>query len=290
MTATVNAQAVSGTVRVADGVYAHVSPGGACAGNAGFVVGETGVTLIDTGATPALARELRSTVSSVARRLIRTIVNTHSHGDHNAGNSLYGPDVRIVAHERARAEMAAGSGRLPDQTFGEGMVLYQDDTRLELRHYGPGHTTGDTVVWLPERRVVFAGDLVVAGGTPFVLGGSVAGALYAVARLRELDVDTVVPGHGPVCGPAVFDDTVRYLRWLQELAIRGLSAGWTPVETARRAGLGEFAGWRDAERGVANLHRAFAEARGCQPGAQLDVASIFAEMLAFGGDELPRSA
>ena len=80
------------------------------------------------------------------------------------------------------------------------------DIRAELHYIGtPAHTTNDIVAYLPDQKVLFAGDLVFNGGTPFVLMGSVSGSLAAAERVRSFDADVVVPGHGPVCDLSVLD-------------------------------------------------------------------------------------
>ena len=123
----------------------------------------------------------------------------------------------IVAHERARAEMLAfgpprelpfwqnpqwGSLPLdpPFLTFTEGITLHLGELCAEVRHVGtPAHTTNDVLVWFPDRSTLFCGDLIFHGGTPFLLMGSIAGAIevleIVVAPLRAA---TIVPGHGPV--------------------------------------------------------------------------------------------
>ncbi|GAA3870413.1 MBL fold metallo-hydrolase [Streptomyces lacrimifluminis] len=297
----------SGRVRldeVADGVFAYVQEvGGWCVNNAGLLLEPDRVTVVDTAATEARARALRDAVSTLTRAEPRLLVNTHFHGDHTFGNALVGPDAVIVAHERARAEMAqAGLGltglwpdvdwgeidvTLPHLTYEDRLTLHLGDRRAELIHVGPAHTTNDTVVWLPEERVLFAGDVLMAGCTPFVLMGSVSGALRAVEELRALGPRTVVGGHGPVCGPEVLDETAGYLRRLVRLAREGGVAGLSPLETARQAGPGPYAHWLDPERLVGNLHRAYAEAGGVAEGAPLDVVGVFGEMVAYNGGRLP---
>jgi cyclase len=290
---------------VADGVFAYVQPeGGWCVNNAGLLVEPDRVTVIDTAATEARARALRQAIGELTAAPPRVLVNTHFHGDHTFGNALVaGSDAVIVAHEQARTEMAvAGLGltglwpdvewgsisvTLPQLTYQDRLTLHFGDRRAELIHVGPAHTTNDTVVWLPEDRVLFAGDVLMSGCTPFVLMGSVAGSLRAVERLRALDPLTVVGGHGPVCGPEVLDETAGYLRHVQRLAAEGTAAGLTPLETARESGPGPYAHWLDAERLVGNLHRAYAEGAGGPAGEPLDVVTIFGELVAYNGGRLP---
>jgi cyclase len=123
---------------------------------------------------------------------VRTLVNTHHHGDHTYGNYLF-PEATIVAQERCRREVLRGG--LPHShgvwtgpdwgaiefvptfvTFSEGVDLYVDDLRCEVRYVGVGtHTTNESVVWVPEQSVLFSGDVLFNGGTPFVLGGVAVG-------------------------------------------------------------------------------------------------------------------
>lgn len=281
---------------LADGVFAFVQPdGGWCLSNAGFVVGEDQVVVIDTAATERRARALRAAIASVTTAVPRIVVNTHFHGDHTFGNGVFLPEATVVAHDRARAEMAvAGLGLtglwpgvdwgrvsvdLPTVTYWDRMTLHVDGLRLELIHPGPAHTTTDTVVWVPDREVLFVGDIAMNGVTPFCLMGSVRGSLRTIEELRLLGAGTVVTGHGPVSGPEVLDENEAYLRWLQVLAAEGIRTGRTPLQLAGETDLGPYAHWLDAERLVANLHRAYAEHEGAPDGAELDVSAIFAEMV-----------
>ncbi|WP_432158457.1 MULTISPECIES: MBL fold metallo-hydrolase [unclassified Streptomyces] len=287
---------------VADGVHAFVQPdGGWCLNNAGVLRGEAATMIVDTAPTLARARRLRAGADRLGGPARRLVVNTHQHGDHTFGNCVFAPDALVVAHETARTDMAKsglGLTRLwPDVEWGAVEVVlpqltYTDRITLhggpagqdvELIHPGPAHTCGDTVVWLPGQRVLFTGDIVMNGVTPFCLMGSVAGSLRALDRLRALEPEVVVPGHGPVGGPETVDSCVRYLRWVQQLAKEAVVAGVPPLEAARETRLGEWGGLLDSERLVPNLVRAMAEERGAAPGEPLDEMGAFAEMLDFHG-------
>jgi cyclase len=155
---------------------------------------------------------------------------------------------------------------------------------VELRYIGgPAHTTGDAVAWVPERSVLFAGDLLFNGGTPFVLMGSVAGSLAALEKLRSFPARTLVPGHGPVSGPEVIEPIAEYLRFVQDTARQAKAAGLSPLEAARQTDLGRFAEWHDRERIVGNLHRAYAELDGAAPGAPIDLRAALGDMIAYNG-------
>ncbi|MEV6175008.1 MBL fold metallo-hydrolase [Streptomyces sp. NPDC051954] len=286
---------------VADGVYAFVQPdGGWCLSNAGLVVGDGGRSvLVDTAATEARARRLREEVLRCAGAPPRTLVNTHFHGDHTFGNHLF-PEAAVVAHEQTRSDMAAAGLHLtslwpdvcwgdielalPEITYRDALTLHSGGVRVELLHLGPAsHTTNDTAVWLPEQRVLFTGDVVMSGVTPFCVMGSVGGSLDALDRMRGLDPLVVVPGHGPVGGPEVIDANEAYFRWLRDLAREGVADGASPLQLARATGPGPFAELLDAERLVPNLHRAYAEERGAAPGERLDIPALFQEMTEYHG-------
>ncbi|MCY0938690.1 MBL fold metallo-hydrolase [Streptomyces sp. H34-S4] len=287
-------------VQPAPGVYAYVQPdGGWCLNNAGFLTGGGRTLLVDTAATERRALALRAAVLSVGAPLPRTVVNTHHHGDHTYGNCAFAPQALIVGHDNARSEQLAAGRQLeliwpatdfgalditaPDLTYGDRLTLHVGETEAQVVHPGVAHTTGDSIVWLPEQRIVFTGDLVFAEGTPFLAMGSLAGSLRALELLRSLGAETVVPGHGPLTDPGAYEATERYLRYVAELAREGRAKGLTPLETARQADLGEFAGWRESERLVANLHRAYAELAGEPEGVPLDILAVLRDMTVMNG-------
>ena len=288
---------------VSDGIHAYVQPDGTWwINNTGFAVGPQGVVAIDSCSTERRTRAFVDAIGSVTAAPVRTLVNTHHHGDHTFGNALF-DTATIVAHERARAEMIAFGpprdlpfwqnpdwGDLPLDppflTFTDGVTLHLGELRAEVRHVGtPAHTTNDSLVWFPERGTLFCGDLVFNGGTPFLLMGSVAGAVDVLENVvAPLGATTTVPGHGPVFhdrGP--LDDTLDYLRFVLDLAARGRAAGVTPLQAARDTDLGRFAGWPDAERIVGNLHRAYAELGGLDRGGAIDVFAALGDMVTYNG-------
>jgi cyclase len=176
--------------------------------------------------------------------------------------------------------------RPPDVIFEDTVTLYAGDTRVELRYVGnAAHTTNDVLVWLPEHSILFAGDLIVNGGTPFVLMGSVAGSRVALDRIRELGARTIVPGHGGVCGPEQIDVVDDYLAFVQRTARVGVNAGLAPLQLAQDLDLGEFAVLNNAERIAANLHRAYAELDGHPWGIPLDLRPPFRDMIILNGGQ-----
>jgi len=286
---------------VSDGVFAYVQLDGSWGlNNSGFFVGGDGVLVVDTCFTERRSRAFLEAVRTVTDRRLRTLVNTHHHGDHTHGNWLLS-EATIVGHRLCRESVIqsghAAAGLFPGVEWGEipitppfvtfedRLTIHVDDLAVELVFEGPAHTTNDVVAWVPERRLLFAGDLVFNGGTPFVVMGSVEGSIAAVERLKALDPETVVPGHGDVCGPAALDDQLAYLRFVQSVAREAVASGTPALDAARATDLGRFAEWHDPERLVGNLHRAMAEERGLVPGGDLDILTAIQEMITFNGGQ-----
>jgi cyclase len=289
-------------VEVSDGVFAYVQPDGSWwINNTGFLAGRRGVLAIDSCSTERRTRAFREAIATVSPRPVTTLVNTHHHGDHTFGNGLF-EGATIVAHELTRTEVQQGAppgaypfwtpvewGELevvpPFLTFTDGVTLWSDELRCEVKHVGTAaHTTNDSIIWLPERGVLFCGDLLFSGGTPFLLMGSISGAIEVLENvLRPLGATTVVPGHGPVSGPELIDDVLGYLRFVQDVAADAHAAGLTPLAAAREVDLGRYADLLDAERIVGNLHRAYAELDGGAPGVRIDVLAALNDMVAYNG-------
>jgi len=288
-------------VEVGDRLFAYVQPDGTWwVNNTGFLVGSDAVTAIDTCATERRTRRLLDAVKRVTPAPIRTLVNTHHHGDHTHGNFLVA-QATVVAQQRCRELMAEAGVRpiegvwepvdwgelelsLPTVTFDDHLTVWVDDLRVELLHPGtPAHTTNDIVAWVPSQRVVYSGDLVFNGGTPFVLMGSVHGALDSVEWLGGLGAEAIVPGHGPVCDPSVLDGLAAYYRFVLDTAEAARAAGEPPLDAARNVDLGPFAELTDSERLVGNLHRAYAELDGAARGAPIDLVAAIGDMIAYNG-------
>ncbi len=287
---------------VDNGIFAYIQPDGSWwINNTGFLVGERGVISIDTCSTVRRTRAYLDIIETVTAQPVRTVINTHHHGDHTFGNFLMS-GATIVGHEATRTsvldwgapqaypfwtEVEWGEVVLepPFLTYADSVTVWVDELRADVRHVGtPAHTTNDSIVWLPERSVLYCGDLLFNGGTPFLVQGSVAGAVKVLENvLKPLGAQTIVPGHGPLAGPELIDDVLGYLRFVQASARGGRDAGLSPLETARELDLGPYAGLLDRERIVGNLHRAYAELDGAPLGAPIDVTAALTDMVAYNG-------
>ena len=183
-------------------------------------------------------------VKSVTSKPVTTIINTHTHGDHTGSNGFFPATVEIVAHENTKANMlrmeafkAPGAKGLPSKTYTDRLTLGAGNDRVELYYFGPGHTSGDTLVVYPALRVLHAGDMFPWRDAPFLdrsNGGSGVempnSLAKAIASLK--DVDTVIPGHHPVATFADFQQYQRYTADLLAEARAAIAAGRSAEQAA----------------------------------------------------------
>jgi len=189
--------------QVAGNVYMLTGMGG----NIGVYVGDDGVVMIDAQ-YQGLADKITAAIAAVTEQPIKTLVNTHFHGDHTDGNAPFARNgVMVVAHENVKTRLAANDkfdrDGLPKVTFSDGLEVKAGSQSVRLQHYPNGHTDGDVVVWFPQANVIHAGDLFFVDRFPFIdlnAGGNVQGFIDNVrAVIAELDTQTqIIPGHGPL--------------------------------------------------------------------------------------------
>lgn len=284
---------------VGDGVFAYVQPDGSWyINNTGFIAGKSSVISVDACATERRTRAFIDRIASVTPAPVTALINTHHHGDHTYGNSLFGP-IPIVAQENCRTELLAFGfpGNLgiwdpvdwgdiqvapPTVTFTDRIRMWSDDHPVEVMYVGrPAHTNNDSLVWLPDQEVLFCGDLLFNGGTPFLLMGSVKGAIDVLRTVvAPIPARTIVPGHGAPGDRGLIETVVGYLEFVLATAADGMAAGLPPLETAKQTDLGPYADWLDRERIVGNLHRAYAD---LDPAREVDILAALADMITYNG-------
>jgi glyoxylase-like metal-dependent hydrolase (beta-lactamase superfamily II) len=220
--------------------------------NPGFVVTSDGVVMIDTPQRPTDALSYRGEIEKWGT--IRYLINTEPHGDHYTGNSFF-PTI-CVAHEGTREiieqasldqikeriqlidpdyapNLDTYSLRLPTITFQGSMKLHVGNHEFELIHH-PGHTASETVVFIPQERVVFSGDNIFHKVQAFLHEALPNEWLDSLERLRLLDADLVVPGHGEVCSRGYIDEQSSFIRdWISAVK-EAVSKGWSMEEAQER--------------------------------------------------------
>ncbi len=205
------------TRELAPGVYALLSTRPPV-DNSGFIVGENGVLVVDAHINGTMARQIQAAVRAVTDKPILYLVNTNYHGDHTFGNYAFPAETKIVAQRETAAAMrdfeqektlllptvngnaAVFDGvrlRLPDVTFEQFLSLDLGGRVVELHHFGKGNTAGDTVVYVPEAKAAWTGNLILgAGSIPWAIEGNTQAYLETVARVAaRLDIETIVGGH-----------------------------------------------------------------------------------------------
>ena len=217
--------------KIGDGVYAAISPGESSAGaNAGFVVGDDGVAVIDTFEDAAAAKVLLEEIRKITKLPIRFVVNTHYHIDHVAGNGVFAEaGAIVVAHRNVREWIHTenlkffGAKITPDQkkmveslvgpsvVYSDSLDLYLGSRHLAL-HFYPGHTGGDTVVEVPDAHAVFCGDLFWRKTLPNLIDASTDKWVATLDKLATIAPQgTYVPGHGDIGNSADVKDFQAYL-------------------------------------------------------------------------------
>lgn len=281
---------------ISAGVWAYIQPdGGWMVNNMGLISGANGLTSVDVTSTEQRTEDYLGSIKAVSPRPVRRVLLTHAHPDHCNGLSLL-PEAEIVAHHSVAEDLSRPHSvaahiftpfhqgnvapRIPTMTFGATLTLDTGDHRVEVIHpQRSAHTRGDAYVWLPDSRVLFTGDLVFNGGTPFALSGSPSGWLETLDEMAALKPRVVVPGHGAVGGPELFEPVVDYLEFLWNAAVAARDRGLTPLEAARQIDLGKFSALPERERIVGNLHRALAELNQ----TDVDFSSAWEDMYQYNG-------
>jgi len=274
----------TGLVEVADGVFAYLQQGGGlCVANAGLIVGPGSCIAIDALFAPSMTNAFRESIARVTDKPVRLLINTHHHVDHTMGNALF-PEATVLSHANARREQErVGTGvlhvlrplipdlvgeldgmplRLADLTFEGELTLRLGERALRLVHLGTAHTIGDALVLLPDERLAFAGDVVFDQVTPLGLEGHIGSWIEVCNKVDALDVDTLVPGHGPVGDKTGLREMRGYLRSIHEQARAAFDAGRSAGEASRAIDLGAYASWAEPERIALNVARLYQEFRG----------------------------
>ncbi len=249
----VSAKADSGLFeikKIGDGVYAAISPGESKAGaNAGFVIGDDGVAVIDTFEDASAAKVLLEEIRKTTKLPIRFVVNTHYHIDHVAGNGVFAEaGAVIVAHSNVRewihtenlkffgAKITPEEKKMveslvaPSVVYSDSLDLYLRSRRLAL-HFYPGHTGGDTVVEVPDAHAIFCGDLFWRKTLPNLIDASTDKWVATLEKLASVAPEgTFVPGHGDVGTVADVKDFRGYLVDLRSAVAAAQASGKSAAE------------------------------------------------------------
>ena len=230
--------------------------------NLGFVVGTDGVLVINAGPTTRVARALHQAIKRVTPQPIKWVVNLNSQSHYWLGNDYFKQlGIPILAHSEAlRIMHEQGAGQLqsaqaslkdkaaltalayPNEILGATRTLQVGKTKVQLLHFGSAHTAGDMVAWLPEQKILFAGDIVF---TQRLLGvipvGNSGGWVKAFDQAMALKPRVVVPGHGkPTDIKSATRDTRDYLAFLRSGAQSILAKGGSLQDAVEKIDQSKF--------------------------------------------------
>jgi glyoxylase-like metal-dependent hydrolase (beta-lactamase superfamily II) len=232
------------------GLYAYTAEGDP---NSGVVVGPEGVVVVDAQATPAMAQDIIGRLRGVTDRPVTQVVLTHYHAVRVLGASGYGRPAIIASEatrdlivERGQQDMDSEIGRFPrlfrgresipgltwpTHTFERRLSIWLGEREAQVIHVGRSHTAGDTVVWLPKEKVLFAGDTVEFGATPYCGDAHFADWSATLDAVAALGAEKMVPGRGRAlmtrgdCAEAI-EGTRSFTTDLFTRVAAGVAKGW----------------------------------------------------------------
>lgn len=193
---------------------------GGSGANTGFYVGASGVIVIDAKMSDESARQMVNEIQKITPNPIEYIIITHSDGDHVNGLPGFPKGLKIIAHNNARKDMDEAFKEerqrafLPNITYSEKLILFPGDKKVKLLHFGPAHTNGDTVVYFPDDKVAFLGDLLFIGRDPLIhrhKNGNSFGSVKTLKAVLELDAEIFLHGHGDAAGKAEIEGMIKML-------------------------------------------------------------------------------
>jgi len=251
--------------------------------NSGFIVGKEGVTVIDALINADLAHKVIEEVKKVTDKPIRYLVNTHFHADHTFGNNAYPRETTIISHRNTRIilekdmdQMRKDVARifksqipesfsvvLPNLTFTESLAIHDGTRKIDILYMGKGHTAGDAVIYLPEEKIIFAGDLIVHGVPVFALGGFSKEYIDTLKKIEALDSQKIVTGHGGLVDKGDIPRLIQYTEDLRAEVKKYMDAGKSLDETVSALTLPQYESWPRHKTVLPfNVERVYKEMKG----------------------------
>ncbi len=261
--------------KIAEGIYVFIgaledvsAANGGNVINSGFIIGDDGVIVIDTGVNFQHGQKIQAAVKSKTGKPVVLVLNTHPHPENVLGDSVFAkPGVRVAATPASvqamqqRCEIcykhvagilgeAAMAGTeivipeaLDEQTTRRERTIEAAGRKLKLFHYGWGHTEGDLAVLDVKTGALFAGGLVSLDRIPVMMQAKVKPWIGALEQLRKVPIKILVPGHGPVAKPKRIDDTLHYLRGLLKSIEKQYRAGDSVFDAMRHTEMPAYRNW-----------------------------------------------
>ncbi len=235
--------------KLGEGAYAYTAEGDP---NTGIIIGSDSVMVVDTQATPLMAEDVIRRIREVTDKPIKYVVLSHYHAVRVLGASAYGAEeiicsdaTRDLIVERGEQDYASEAGRFPrlfqgiesvpgltwpTMTFPHKMTIWMGDIEVQLIQIGRGHTKGDTIAWLPQQKIMYSGDLVEYGATPYTGDAYLTDWPGTLDKVRALKPEVLVPGRGdalttPKAVEEAIQGTQDFLTQMFDSVKEGAAAG-----------------------------------------------------------------
>ena len=299
-------------------IYCYLQPDGGWGwSNAGLIADGDESLIVDTLFDEDLTLEMLDSMKSAepkGMKNIRALINSHSNGDHCNGNNCVDTE-EVISSEATLEEMSHESPemmaallkqapemgtlgkyflecfgsfnfegvtkRLPNTTFTGETQRQVGDKIVELIEVGPAHTNGDVLVHVPSDKVVFTGDILFIEGHPILWAGPVKNWINACDRIISMEVDFVVPGHGPVTDNRGVKAVRDYLAYIDTESRERFESGMSALEAAKEIDLDLFSTWGDGERIAVNVNSLYREYKGEEKREEITL--LFQQMAELSG-------
>jgi cyclase len=270
--------------QLAPNVYAYVQGGGpgvsaAGVSNPGMIAGSDYLMAIDAAQGPIPAKAFIAASKQATGKDFGRLVNTHHHGDHVNGNQFFS-HVEILSHPYCRDECVKAAANTPKMwdkipgvaegteerklvppsvTFKDDLTYFIGGTEVQFRFAGPAHTWGDMMAYLPQYKILFAGDIAFFWVAPYANNSYITKWIEMCDKIAGWDVDVIVPGHGPIGGKKELAEMANYFRVLGVEARKRYDAKMSPGAAAAEIRLGRFDNWIGPERLIMDVVRWYEE-------------------------------
>jgi glyoxylase-like metal-dependent hydrolase (beta-lactamase superfamily II) len=274
--------------QLAPNVYAYQQQGGtgrlnAGISNAGLFVGDDSMLVFDALGYPLQSKAFIAAAKQAGGgKPINHLINSHHHGDHVAGNQFFLP-AQISSHPYCRQEVLKAIPSTPASwpkaegladgtevrklapptvTFENNLVYNIGGNTVEFRFVGPAHTWGDMVAYLPQHKILFAADLAFFHLIPYCHNAYVSKWMDSIDNVMKMDVDVIVPGHGPVGGKKDLAESAEYFRFMKTEVKKRYDAKMSAGAAAADIKMGKYDNWMGPERLLMNTVRLYDEFKG----------------------------
>lgn len=300
-----------------NGCYGYIQPDGSWGwSNAGLIVDGDATLMVDTlfdlKLTAQMLADYRAAIPAAEK--IGILVNTHADGDHTFGNQLVEGariigtqgtvddfarfDPKVLETICANAEKYGAAGIFiqecfrpfdfsgitltpPTETFSGTMDIMVGDKKVQLIEVGPSHSLGDALIYVPDDKVLYTGDILFTGGTPIAWYGPVERWINVCNMVLEMDVETIVPGHGPISTLQDVREMRDYLQYVTDQARPLWEEGMDYLQAAYKIDLGPYRDREDAERVVVTIQTLFDDFDNAPERPERPPIPYFSEMKSF---------